>query len=119
MNGRGRPPRARPRSDGAKRALPALARRHHAQHPVAPRQQQQQEVDRDPLIHGWSGWRTVITGALGALSTFLSSLFELLGFEQAQKLGEVSAQILIGLAVVFLILKFWKRFETILKGRIK
>ena len=90
-----------------------------ASEPQEPRQQQQQEVDRDPLIHGWSGWRTVITGALGALSTFLSSLFELLGFEQAQKLGEVSAQILIGLAVVFLILKFWKRFETILKGRIK
>lgn len=81
--------------------------------------EQPQQAAQDPLIHGFSGYRTVITGALGIFTTFLSSVFDLLGLENAEKLGQVSAQILIGLAAVFLLLKFWKRFESILqKGKL-
>ena len=78
--------------------------------------QEEQEVGQDPLIHGMSGYRTIITGTLGVISTFLASVFELLGFENAQKLGDVTAQVFIGLALLFLALKFWKRLEKLLKG---
>jgi len=90
---------------------------------VAPEPEPQEVVeeddDSDPLINGVSGWRTVITGALGIVATFFSTLFDLLGFENAEKLGSVTAQVFIALAVLFLVLKFWKRFEGILKKGIK
>ena len=75
--------------------------------------------EKDPLINGMSGWRTVITGSLGILATFFSTIFDLLGLENAEKLGSVTAQVFIGLAILFLILKFYKRFEKILKKGIK
>jgi len=71
--------------------------------------------DTDPLINGVSGWRTVISGALGIIATFFTTIFDLVGFENAEKLGSVTAQVFIALAVLFLILKFWRRFEGILK----
>jgi hypothetical protein len=74
---------------------------------------------KDPLIDGPAGWRTVITGALGILATFFATIFDLLGFENAEKLGGVAAQVMIGLALLFLILKFWKRFERLLKRSAK
>ena len=73
----------------------------------------------DPLINGVSGWRTVISGSLGILATFFTAIFDLLGLENAEKLGGVTAQVFIALAVLFLILKFWKRFERILKRGVK
>ena len=79
----------------------------------------EEEDDADPLINGVSGWRTVITGALGIVATFFTAIFDLLGLENAEKLGQVSAQVLIALAALFLILKFWKRFERILKKGVK
>lgn len=78
-----------------------------------------EEDDRDPLINGVSGWRTVITGGLGIIATFFTTIFDLLGLENAEKLGSVTAQIMIGLAALFLILKFWKRAEKILKRGVK
>lgn len=80
---------------------------------------EEDEDDRDPLINGVSGWRTVITGALGIIATFFTTIFDLLGLENAEKLGNVTAQVLIGLAALFLILKFWKRAEKILKKGVK
>lgn len=78
-----------------------------------------EEDDRDPLINGISGWRTVISGGLGIVATFFTTVFDVLGFENAEKLGSVTAQVFIGLAIVFLILKFWKRFEKMLKRGVK
>lgn len=89
---------------------------------VAPEEPQvvlAEEDESDPLINGVTGWRTVITGALGILATFFTAVFDLLGMENAEKLGTVTSQIFIGLAVLFLILKFWKRIEKILKKGIK
>ena len=89
---------------------------------VAPEEPQvvlEEEDESDPLINGVTGWRTVITGALGILATFFTAVFDLLGMENAEKLGTVTSQIFIGLAVLFLILKFWKRIEKILKKGIK
>lgn len=89
---------------------------------VAPEEPQavvEEDDERDPLINGVSGWRTVITGSLGIIATFFSTIFDLLGLENAEKLGTVTAQILIGLAALFLILKFWKRAEKILKKGVK
>ncbi len=75
--------------------------------------------DTDPLINGVSGWRTVISGGLGILATFFTAVFDIFGLENAEKLGSVAAQVFIALAVLFLILKFWKRFEKILKRGVK
>lgn len=89
---------------------------------VAPEEPQvvlEEEDESDPLINGVTGWRTVITGALGIFATFFTAVFDLLGMENAEKLGTVTSQIFIGLAVLFLILKFWKRIEKILKKGIK
>ena len=73
----------------------------------------------DPLINGMSGWRTVISGSLGILATFFTTLFDIFGLENAEKLGSVAAQVFIAMAVLFLVLKFWKRFERILKRGVK
>jgi len=89
---------------------------------VAPEEPQvvlEEEDESDPLINGVTGWRTVITGALGIFATFFTAVFDLLGMENAEKLGTVTSQIFIGLAVLFLILKFWKRIEKILKKGVK
>ena len=89
---------------------------------VAPEEPQvvlEEEDESDPLINGVTGWRTVITGALGIFATFFTAVFDLLGMENAEKLGTVTSQIFIGLAVLFLILKFWKRIERILKKGVK
>jgi hypothetical protein len=89
---------------------------------VAPEEPQvvlEEEDESDPLINGLSGWRTVISGGLGILATFFSAVFDILGLENAEKLGNVTAQVFIGLALLFLILKFWKRIEKILKKGIK
>ena len=86
----------------------------------APLETPSEEVEeKDPLINGLSGWRTVISGGLGILATFFATLFDVLGFENAEKLGSVTAQVFIGLAILFLILKFWKRFERIIKRGVK
>ena len=85
------------------------------EHAVLSVEEDEDEDDADPLINGVSGWRTVITGALGIVATFFTAIFDLLGLENAEKLGQVSAQVLIALAALFLILKFWKRLERILK----
>lgn len=74
---------------------------------------------KDPLIDGPAGWRTVITGALGIFATFFATLFDLLGFDNAEKLGGVAAQVFIGLAILFLVLKFWKRFERMINRSVK
>ena len=86
--------------------------------PEAPVEEDEDEPS-DPLINGLSGWRTVISGGLGILATFFSTVFEIFGLENAEKLGSVTAQVFIGLAVLFLILKFWKRVEKILKKSVK
>jgi len=89
---------------------------------VAPEEPQvvlEEEDESDPLINGVTGWRTVITGALGIFAAFFTAVFDLLGMENAEKLGTVTSQIFIGLAILFLILKFWKRIEKILKKGIK
>lgn len=77
------------------------------------------DTDTDPLINGMSGWRTVISGGLGILATFFTTVFDIFGLENAEKLGSVAAQVFIAMAVLFLILKFWKRFEKILKRGVK
>lgn len=89
-----------------------------APEPLKKKQQTNDEA-KDPLIDGVSGWRTVITGTLGIMATFFTAVFDLLGLENAEKLGGVTAQVLIGLAALFLILKFWKRVERILKRSIR
>ena len=89
------------------------------EHAVLPVADEEEDEDTDPLINGVSGWRTVISGSLGIIATFFTAVFDLLGMENAEKLGTVSAQVLIGLAGLFLILKFWKRFERILKKGVK
>jgi hypothetical protein len=86
--------------------------------PEAPVEEDEVEQS-DPLINGVSGWRTVISGSLGILATFFTAVFDIFGFENAEKLGSVTAQVFIGLALVFLILKFWKRFERIIKRGVK
>ena len=89
---------------------------------VAPEEPQvvlEEEDESDPLINGVTGWRTVITGALGIFATFFTAVFDLLGMENAEKLGTVTSQIFIGLAILFLILEFWKRIEKILKKGVK
>ena len=80
---------------------------------------EEDEVAPDPLINGLAGWRTVISGGLGILATFFTTLFDIFGLENAEKLGSVTAQVFIALAVLFLILKFYKRFERILKRGVK
>ena len=81
---------------------------------------EEDEVEQpDPLINGLAGWRTVISGGLGILATFFTTIFEIFGLENAEKLGSVTAQVFIALAVLFLILKFYKRFEKILKRGVK
>lgn len=86
--------------------------------PEAPVEEDEVEQS-DPLINGLSGWRTVISGGLGILATFFSAVFDIFGLENAEKLGNVTAQVFIGLAILFLILKFWKRIERILKKGVK
>ena len=86
--------------------------------PEAPVEEDEVEQS-DPLINGVSGWRTVISGSLGILATFFTAVFDIFGLENAEKLGSVAAQVFIALAVLFLILKFWKRFEKILKRGVK
>jgi len=79
-----------------------------------------EEDDRDPLLHGGlKGLRTIITGGLGIVATFFATVFDLLGFEKAQQMGSVVAQVFIGLAVLFLVVKFWGRFEKLLKKGLK
>ena len=85
--------------------------------PEAPVEEDEEEPD--PLINGLSGWRTVISGGLGILATFFTTVFDIFGLENAEKLGSVTAQVFIALAVLFLILKFYKRFEKILKRGVK
>lgn len=81
---------------------------------------EEDEVEQpDPLINGLSGWRTVISGGLGILATFFTAVFDIFGLENAEKLGNVAAQVFIAMAVLFLFLKFWKRFEKILKKGVK
>ena len=86
--------------------------------PEAPVEEDEEEPS-DPLINGMSGWRTVISGGLGILATFFSAVFDIFGLENAEKLGSVTAQVFIGLAILFLVLKFWKRIERILKKGVK
>ena len=86
--------------------------------PEAPVEEDEVEQS-DPLINGMSGWRTVISGSLGILATFFTTLFDIFGLENAEKLGSVAAQVFIAMAVLFLVLKFWKRFERILKRGVK
>jgi len=86
----------------------------------APVEPKEPEDDPDPLLHSkLSGLRTILTGALGIIATFFTTVFDLLGFEKAQQLGSVTAQVLIGLALVFLIIKFWGRFEKLVKKGLK
>lgn len=80
---------------------------------------EEDEAEPDPLINGLAGWRTVISGGLGILATFFTTVFDIFGLENAEKLGSVTAQVFIALAALFLILKFWKRFEKILKRGVK
>ena len=86
----------------------------------APVKAKETEDDPDPLLHGGlKGLRTIITGGLGIIATFFTTVFELFGFEKAQQMGSVIAQVLIGLALVFLVIKFWGRFEKIVKKGLK
>ena len=89
----------------------------YSKEPEAP--VEEDEAEPDPLINGLAGWRTVISGGLGILATFFTTVFDIFGLENAEKLGSVTAQVFIALAVLFLILKFYKRFEKILKRGVK
>jgi hypothetical protein len=93
---------------------------HEAPTVEAPLETPSEEAEeKDPLINGLSGWRTVISGGLGILATFFTTVFDIFGLENAEKLGSVTAQVFIALAVLFLILKFYKRFEKMLKRGVK
>ena len=74
--------------------------------------------EKDPLLDFFSGYKTIFSGIFAFISGFFMTLFDTLGFPEAEKYASLATQTFLILVVVFLIVKFWKRFEKMVKRRL-
>ena len=74
--------------------------------------------EKDPLLDFFSGYKTIFSGIFAFISGFFMTLFDTLGFPEAEKYASLATQTFLILVVVFLIVKFWKRFERMVKRRL-
>lgn len=74
--------------------------------------------EKDPLLDFFSGYKTIFSGIFAFISGFFMTLFDTLGFPEAEKYASLATQTFLILVVVFLLVKFWKRFERMVKRRL-